>query len=569
MGQMLVAKTPNPPNVIPDVRLFNVGEKVMDVEIIWKGSANRGSPIVASRACWINALDAMNATTAVVDDNEFCQDEDTPSSLILVKNLTAGLPLQFAVATSNAVGLSQYSAFSQAIFLQRPQPPKQFAAELVNAAGTSITVRLTWVLPSFDEKDPGVYWLHGGWPVSFCVVHYRVKAENTSFSYLQEVTGKEFAEVTLTGTVPGQFFEFTLSTYNSFKYSLPSNKSNMVANIAPSPPTNVRWNIDEQLSVVRMKGELELSWRPAMELGVSALRTTHFKVLHRPSEECKSAKLPVKNSQGAQQSMLIDGLELNCKHSFAVVAVNGAGESTASADAQSVIFLPPSQPHNISVVRIDSSTVSVNWATPSNNGHSTIDTYQVEYSKSKTFDESINTTTHRLQIGGSKTSADILGVTPFPIYIRVFASNGVGESVSSLIVGPLFDTCLKNEYLRTHVPGNGEKKAKKETWECVQCPPGASCEGKFFDQILQKEGYWRTPWNLTEFLPCDRPKSCLGVSAQGMKNFSRNGTKLCAAGYKSSLCAVCDFGFYGLGKRCLVLYILVLHLDTTTCSAVE
>ena len=149
--------------------------------------------------------------------------------------------------------------------------------------------------------------------------------------------------------------------------------------------------------------------------------------------------------------MLVDGLELQCKHTFHVVAVNGAGESILSLPSESIIFLPPSQPKNVSAVRIDSSTVSVSWVRPSNNGFSSIDGYHVEYSQSPLFEKSINTTTQRLQIAGSKSSADILGVTPLPIYVRVTSSNGVGESIASAIIGPVFDLCLRDEYLRTHV----------------------------------------------------------------------------------------------------------------------
>ena len=72
------------------------------------------------------------------------------------------------------------------------------------------------------------------------------------------------------------------------------------------------------------------------------------------------------------------------------------------------------------------------------------------------------------------------------------------------------------------------------------CSPGIVSDLTFFSLLLGKR-------NLTEFLRCDRPQSCLGVSDQGMKNFSNK--TFCAVGYnpKSTLCAVCDVGFYPLG----------------------
>ena len=47
----------------------------------------------------------------------------------------------------------------------------------------------------------------------------------------------------------------------------------------------------------------------------------------------------------------------------------------------------------------------------------------------------MQSTSHRLQIAGSKTSADLLGVTPFPIFVRVIAQNGA-PTLSSHSVRP-------------------------------------------------------------------------------------------------------------------------------------
>ena len=90
-----------------------------------------------------------------------------------------------------------------------------------------------------------------------------------------------------------------------------------------------------------------------------------------------------------------------------------------------------------------------------------------------------------------------------PYYFRVGARNPAGLSQLSEAVGPVLDKCSSDKYLATNSAAVGSVV-------CTACPSGAYCGGQPAHRIVNRAGFWRTPWDALTFAACDSVAACTG-----------------------------------------------------------
>ena len=261
-----------------------------------------------------------------------------------VNGLTNGTSYIFKVSAKNAVGSGSSSDSnnvtpSASSPVTVPGPPTGVVATPGNSSAT-----VTWTAPTNTGGSPITSYeiMHPGGPL--------FTSSSTS--------------VNVTGLTNGNSYTFTVLALNSHGKSVDSSPSAAITPITlPQPPTNV----------VATSGNLSatITWTAPTNTGGSPITSYTIKYPGISSDIITNSSSTMAN---------ITGLTNGTSYTFTVASTNSVGTSGYSSSSVPVVpAITISQPPTNVVAVPGNSSAYVTWRAPTNNGGSTITSYQITY----------------------------------------------------------------------------------------------------------------------------------------------------------------------------------------------
>ncbi|MEI6796758.1 MAG: fibronectin type III domain-containing protein, partial [Methanomassiliicoccales archaeon] len=310
-----------------------------------------------------------------------------------VVGLTPGSAYSFAVKAVNLAGDSPLSNIMTAMPYTVPGAPT-----LQTAVAGIVNATITWTAPVYD----------GSSSITAYKVYYGIGAPNT----LYQTYGASITSAVLTGLVPGSTYSFAVKAVNLAGDSPLSNIMTSTPYIVPGAPT--------LQSAIAGPSSVSITWTAPASDGSSPI--TAYEVycgIGAPNTLYQT-------SGPSTMSAVLTGLVPGSVYSFAVKAVNLAGDSPLSNIMTAMPYTVPGAP-TLQAAMVGSSKVTITWAAPASNGSSSITAYKVYYG--------IGAPTIFFGPYGSSTrTVEVVGLTPGSVYsFAVKAVNLAGDSPSSNI----------------------------------------------------------------------------------------------------------------------------------------
>jgi uncharacterized protein YgiM (DUF1202 family) len=262
--------------------------------------------------------------------------------------LTDALLYYFYVVATNGQGDSDYSSYLTATpNPTQPSAPQSFA---VSSRGDGF-VTLTWAAPS-DTGGTGV-------PIDHYMV-YKDGASGTS------VSGTTYS---WTGLTNGESHEFSVIAYNSATSGMPAYvTSNAVGTPgAPTIGTNVAGYT-----------QIDITWAPSSTTGGNPIQS--YKVYIKVATADDSTAV---EATGITDTEYTFSSLTNQEYEMWVIAYNGYSYSAASTRVTNTPYEAPDAPTGVSASG-DTTTVTVVWVAPADNGGQAITNYTVSYTGTAT-----------------------------------------------------------------------------------------------------------------------------------------------------------------------------------------
>jgi titin len=311
-----------------------------------------------------------------------------------ITGLENGTTYTFTVAALNRVGAGPASAPSGAITPATvPTAPQAVTA---SAGGGQAVV--SWVAPTDD----------GGAAVTgYVVTPFVGSTAQPAISFPSTSTTE-----TVGGLVDGTGYRFTVTAVNSVGDSPPSDPSDAVTPAtAPTAPTSV--------TATAGAGQAEVSWSAPTDDG--GLAVTGYLVVPYIGTD---AQTPYSYVSTATEQTLT-GLVNGTTYTFEVIAVNGVGDSPASAPSAAVTpETVPTAPTDVAATPGDGQVV-LSWTGPADDGGSAVTGYVVTPFVGTT----AQSPTTYSSVATSETVAGLVNGTSYTF--TVAAINGVGDSPAS------------------------------------------------------------------------------------------------------------------------------------------
>jgi len=308
-----------------------------------------------------------------------------------ITGLTNGQRYYFAVSAINGVGESGKSREVSAVPCTLPSAPRN-----LKGIGGNGKITLSWEAP---ENDGGS-----------AITGYRIYWGSTSGNYTESKEVGNVLTHTITGLTNGQTYYFAVSAINEAGEGEISMETLALPCSTPSPPEN--------LETVAGDGKVILTWQPPTSDGGSPI--IGYYVYWWSSNQEYSGKSDIIDGLTYTVTNLTNGRE----YSFAVSAINVAGESQLSARVHAVPFTVPSAPRNLTGI-IGNGELTLIWEPPDDDGGNTIWGYMIYWGTT-----SRNYTS--AQFVGKIHTYKITGLTNGqPYYFAVSALNDAGEGEKS------------------------------------------------------------------------------------------------------------------------------------------
>jgi titin len=260
-----------------------------------------------------------------------------------------GATFSYAVSGINGVGEGTRTASVSGTTFSRPTAPRTVTATAGAGAGQ---VTLSWTAPLND----------GGSPVAGYRV-YRSVAGGAPV-LVADITGAA-RSFTDSGLPDGATRSYTLTARNA--------AGEGVASAAATATTFSRPSVPQTLSAAAGVGQVSLQWTPPTSDGGSAI--SGYRVYAGPS----AADLtPLTDLPSTARSFVESGLAEASSRTYAVTALNVAGESARSTVASTTTFARPAAPQGVTAAAGPANGgVTVQWSTPASDGGTAVTNYRI------------------------------------------------------------------------------------------------------------------------------------------------------------------------------------------------
>ena len=387
-----------------------------------------GSAAIEWNAASSNGADVTNYIIEYTTDNVIFTpigDEgvSTQTSATLT-GLPTSVPLAIRVKAVNRIGTGSPSPLSTTQTLPgAPSIPSSLAASANDTGG----IALTWTAPSTS----------GGLPLDGYFVEYKTVSGDTWLSWLPD--GGDISTTSTSATVTGlvrnvnEPYVFRVTAKNSDYNSAPSTLSNQVVPYAaPVAITLIATPSDQSM---------QLSWEVPVDHDNGGLEVTGYQVEGRITGSDTWSVITNANATSRSITVLsLNGtrLENNVSHDFRVAAVNGATPLNYQAVTQSPMGTAAA-PTNLQASS-GSSSVTLSWQAPSDNGGGDITDYEIQYRVQN--EDNPQAWIDASDVALSSTSSRVPGLTLGTRYeFQVAAVNAAGTGTftqsNSITVGPV------------------------------------------------------------------------------------------------------------------------------------
>lgn len=299
------------------------------VTLAWTAPSNRGSAITGYS---VIATDASGATTT--------KSTGSTSASYSFTGLTYAVAYTFTVAAINAVGTGSYSSSSSSITpYTTPGSPTTSDA---NVSGTVAVV--TWSAPSANGRS---------------ITSYTVRATDSSGNATTNSTGSSSTSYTFTGLTSGRAYTFTVAATN-----LAGTGSYGSASTPGTPTIGTP-------SVTAASTSATVNWTAPTTNGGSTI--LGYYVVSSPATTTQTV------TDASATTMSFTGLSYGTSYTFTVAAYNSIGTGSYSSSSESVMpYATPFAPTiGTASISTKTTTATITWTAPTNNGGSTILGYYV------------------------------------------------------------------------------------------------------------------------------------------------------------------------------------------------
>jgi hypothetical protein len=352
-----------------------------------------------------------------------------------VTGLTNGTAYVFRVAARNLNGLSNYSpASSPAV---TPLAPASAPAITTAVAGDS-QVTVAWTTPADN----------GGSGISDYIVQFRTDVVGSSWQTFNDgvATGTSATVIGLTNGISYRFRVAAITGFGTGNFSVESNAVTPLA--PPAAPTG--------LSGTRGNQQVTLTWTAPANTGGRPV--TDYVIQY--SSNGGGSWITFPDGLSSSTTATVTGLTNGTAYRFQVAAVTDFAQGAFSAPSIAVTPRTFATAPAITSVSAGNQSVTLNWATPVDNGGSAITGYAVEHSSNG------GNTWTRISVENVNTTT-VTGLGNGLTYIlRVAAVNGEG-------VGPFSDATTQVTPLGTPTEV-GAVPSDRSAWVAWTPPTGNS-----------------------------------------------------------------------------------------------
>ena len=402
------------PQMISQPRWTNILLGSGSAAIAWDAAVSNGTPILE----YVIEYTLDEVTFTQIGDEGF---PPTPTSASL-SGLPTGIELAVRIKAVNRIGTSLPSPLSLPVILPgAPTQPTNLSAE-----ESSSGIALTWAAPSTS----------GGLPMSGYFIEYSTDGTAWS-SWLPN--GGVISTTATSATVTGlerdanNPYVFRVTAKNSGYSSLPSASSNQVVPFAAPDAITLNATPSDQA--------MQLSWEFPDDHDNGGLSVTGYQVEGRVTDS--DTWLLISNVGATSRQLTVSflnatRLQNNESYDFRVAAVNGVTPLNYQTVTQSPMGTAAA-PTNLQASS-GSSSVTLSWEAPTDNGGGVITDYEIEYRVQNEGNPGAWISASDVSL--SSTSSRVSGLTLGTRYeFQVAAVNGAGtgafSSIESVVVGPV------------------------------------------------------------------------------------------------------------------------------------
>lgn len=321
------------PRTVPSAPVFDsAAGGVGSVTLTWTAPSDNGG----------SALTKYSVYRGTSSGSEtFLRDAGLATTMV-DSSVIAGMTYYYRITVWNAQGESLRSNEASATTFGLPTAP----ASLTGAAGDQ-QISLQWAAPSSDGGS--------------ALVAYRVFYGTWSGNYSgnQTVSSNTFLQTSLTN---GVRYYYAVSAINSVGEGPLSSEYSAVPMTNPSAP--------QSLLAIGGVRQVSLAWMPPLIDGGSNI--TGYKLYRGPSATSQSLIATL----GPALEFTDTGLSNGTTYHYSISAINSRGESLHSLDASARTNAVPSVPIGCSGAAGDSQA-SLEWSAPTDNGGSSVTSYNV------------------------------------------------------------------------------------------------------------------------------------------------------------------------------------------------
>lgn len=346
--------TPNAPSGVTVAKNGLNGQLVVG----WTTPANNGSALTKVEI--LNGSTVLKTISASSNQAEWTTNMTTAGKAVTstVTGLTGGKSYGITVRVTNAAGSATSSPAVNGVPAGPPLAPTGVSAK---GTATSGQIRVNWTTPENNGAEIT--------SVDILNADSNAVLKTISASTEPNLWGSNFTTAgrtctyVLSGLTDGTTYKIKVRANNSAGAGVPSAQVSAYPYTLPKAPENV--------TVTAGTKSLTVSWT-APNNGGSAI--TKYEVFELTGGVAGAS--PVATTTGAT-SATISGLNNAEGHTYAVRAVNEAGNGPLSGGALGTTFAVPSAPKSLNVNPTGTTSVEVSWEKPENDGGTPITAYVV------------------------------------------------------------------------------------------------------------------------------------------------------------------------------------------------